>query len=75
LPRKYLSELKEGLACRNFFGELAKLGEELLSFDLYVCPKCGEVRFFADEKSMQYLLKLTQKNFLRNVSNMRKIFQ
>jgi len=48
-----------------FFGELAELGEELLSFDLYVCPKCGEVRFFADEKSMQYLLKLTPKEFLK----------
>jgi len=44
-----------------FFGELAELGEELLSFELYVCPKCGEVRFFADEKSKQSLLRLTPK--------------
>ncbi|MEM3616392.1 MAG: zinc-ribbon domain-containing protein [Candidatus Bathyarchaeia archaeon] len=47
------------------FRELAELGEELLSFDLYVCPKCGEVRFFADEKSMQSLLKITPRQFLK----------
>ncbi|MEM3464703.1 MAG: hypothetical protein QXL91_07540 [Candidatus Bathyarchaeia archaeon] len=46
-----------------FFGELAELGEELLSFELYVCPKCGEVRFFADEKSKQSLLRLTPKQY------------
>jgi predicted RNA-binding Zn-ribbon protein involved in translation (DUF1610 family) len=49
----------------TLFRELAELGEELLSFDLYICPKCGEVRFFANEKSMQYLLKLTPKEFLK----------
>lgn len=47
------------------FGEWAELGEEILSLDVYVCPKCGEVRLFAGEKTMQSLLKLTPKAFLK----------
>jgi predicted RNA-binding Zn-ribbon protein involved in translation (DUF1610 family) len=47
-------------------GEWAELGEEMLSLDVYVCTKCGEVRLFADEKAKQSLLKLTPKAFLKN---------
>ena len=47
------------------FGEWAELGEEMLSLDVYVCPKCGEIRLFADEKSMQPLLGITPKTFLK----------
>lgn len=47
------------------FGEWAELGEEMLSLDVYVCPKCGEVRLFADEKSKVSLLGMTPKAFLK----------
>jgi predicted RNA-binding Zn-ribbon protein involved in translation (DUF1610 family) len=47
------------------FGEWAELGEEMLSFDVYVCPKCGEVKLFADEKAKVSLLRLTPKAFLK----------
>jgi predicted RNA-binding Zn-ribbon protein involved in translation (DUF1610 family) len=47
------------------FGDGAELGEEMLSLDVYVCPKCGEIRLFADEKSMEALLGLTPKAFLK----------
>jgi hypothetical protein len=47
-------------------GEWAELGEEMLYLDVYVCPKCGEVRLTADEKAKQSLLKLTPKAFLKN---------
>jgi predicted RNA-binding Zn-ribbon protein involved in translation (DUF1610 family) len=46
-------------------GEWAELGEEMLYLDVYVCPKCGEIRLFADEKAKQSLLKLTPKAFLK----------
>jgi len=46
-------------------GEWAELGEEMLSLDVYVCPKCGEVRLFSDEKAKQSLLRLTPKTFLK----------
>ncbi len=38
------------------FGEWAELGEQLLSFDLYVCHQCGRVQLFADEKTRKSLL-------------------
>ena len=47
------------------FGEWAELGEEMLSFDVYVCPSCGEIRLLADEKSKTSLLRLTPKAFLK----------
>jgi ribosomal protein L40E len=47
------------------FGEWAELGEELLSFDVYVCTKCGEIRMFADEKLKISLLRITPKAFLK----------
>ncbi len=37
------------------FGEWAELGEELLSFDLYVCHQCGRVQLFADDKTRKSL--------------------
>lgn len=55
------------------FGEWAELGEEMLSLNVYVCPKCGEVRLFADEKSMQSLLRITPKAFLKKCGNATKI--
>lgn len=47
------------------FGEWAELGEEMLSLDVYVCPKCGLTNLYADEKAKQYLLRLTPKAFLK----------
>ena len=47
------------------FGEWAELGEEMLNFDIYVCPSCGEVRFSVDEKTKTSLLRLTPKAFLK----------
>lgn len=38
------------------FGEWAELGEEMLPFYIYVCPKCGRVELFADEETKQRLL-------------------
>jgi len=37
------------------FGEWAELGEDMLSFDLYVCHQCGRVQFFADKKTRETL--------------------
>lgn len=47
------------------FGEWAELGEEMLSFDVYLCPKCGHIKMFAGEKAKQFLLKMTPKAFLK----------
>lgn len=47
------------------FGEWAELGEEMLSLDVYMCPKCGEIRLYADEKAKKSLLRLTPKAFLK----------
>jgi len=38
------------------FGEWAELGEEMLNFDVYACPSCGEIRFLVDEKTRRSLL-------------------
>ena len=46
-------------------GEWAELGEEMLSLDVYLCPKCGLIELFANEKAKQYLLKKTPKSFLK----------
>ncbi len=37
------------------FGQWAELGEQLLSFDLYVCHQCGRVQLFADEQTQKSL--------------------
>jgi hypothetical protein len=47
-------------------GEWAELGEEMLYLDVYVCPKCGEVRLFANEEAKKSLIKVTPKAFLKN---------
>ena len=47
------------------FGELAELGEEMLSLDVYVCPSCGEIRLIADKKAKQSLLMATPIAFLK----------
>lgn len=47
------------------FGELAELGEKMLPLNFYVCPKCGRINLFADEKTKQFLLRLTPKAFLK----------
>jgi len=46
-------------------GEWAELGEEMLSLDVYVCPRCGLTNLYADEKAKQHLLRLTPKAFLK----------
>lgn len=45
-----------------FFGEWAELGEEMLNFQVYLCPSCGEIRFLVDEKTKRFLLR---KQFLK----------
>ncbi len=37
-------------------GEWAELDEDMLNFDVYVCPSCGEVRLSTDEKTRRSLL-------------------
>jgi len=34
---------------------MAELGEDTLSFNLYVCHQCGRVQFFADQKTRETL--------------------
>jgi predicted RNA-binding Zn-ribbon protein involved in translation (DUF1610 family) len=43
-------------------GEWAELGEDMLNFDVYVCPSCGEIRLSTDEKTRRLLLG---KSFLK----------
>lgn len=47
------------------FGELAELDEEMLYFDVYICPECGEIRLFADEKAKAVLERITPYGFLK----------
>ncbi len=35
------------------FGQWAELGEELLSFNLYICHQCGRVQLFADVEAQK----------------------
>ncbi len=37
------------------FGDWAELGEGLLSFDVFLCPKCGRVQLFADKRTRESL--------------------
>jgi predicted RNA-binding Zn-ribbon protein involved in translation (DUF1610 family) len=39
------------------FGEFAELGEKMLPLNIYVCPQCGKVELYADEKTKQHLLR------------------
>jgi predicted RNA-binding Zn-ribbon protein involved in translation (DUF1610 family) len=39
-----------------FIGEWGELGEEMLNFNVYVCPSCGEIRLSVDEKTKRRLL-------------------
>jgi hypothetical protein len=39
------------------FGELAELGEQMLPLYIYICPQCGKVELYTDEKTKQRLLK------------------
>lgn len=39
------------------FGEWAELGENMLLFDIYVCPSCGRVELFVDEEGKRRLLQ------------------
>ena len=38
------------------FSEWAELGEKMLPFYIYVCPKCGKIELFADEKTKNKLI-------------------
>lgn len=37
----------------------------MLCSDVYLCPKCGHIGMFADEKARRFLLKMTPKAFLK----------
>lgn len=37
------------------FGEWAELGEDMLPLLVYICPKCGKIELYADEKTRQKL--------------------
>jgi hypothetical protein len=47
------------------FGEWAELGENLLPLEIYICAKCGRIKFFADEKSKHFLLGMTPMAYLK----------
>ena len=42
------------------FGEWAELGESMIPLDVYVCPRCGMIRLFADEETKKRLLRLSE---------------
>jgi len=42
-------------ARRFVIGEVAELAERLLSVDLYMCPKCGSIRLYANQRTKQDL--------------------
>jgi len=42
------------------FGEWAELDENVMPLLIYVCPKCGKVEFYANEKIRQRLINQTQ---------------
>jgi hypothetical protein len=37
------------------FGEWAELDEKMIPFYLYVCPNCGKIELFVDEKTKEEL--------------------
>jgi hypothetical protein len=39
------------------FGEWAELGEKMIPFYIYVCPNCGKIELFVDEKTKNKLLR------------------
>ncbi len=39
------------------FGEFAELGEQMLPLYIYVCPECGKIELYANEKTKQRLLR------------------
>ncbi|UCE29152.1 MAG: hypothetical protein JSV85_07885 [Candidatus Bathyarchaeota archaeon] len=47
------------------FGGVAQLKERTLSFDIYLCPKCGRIEMFADDVSRRFLLKMTPGTFFK----------
>jgi predicted RNA-binding Zn-ribbon protein involved in translation (DUF1610 family) len=42
-------------ARRFAMGDVAELAEHLLSVDLYLCPKCGSIRMYANPRTRQGL--------------------
>ena len=55
------------------FGEWAELGEKIIPFYIYVCPKCGKIELFADEKTKNKLL--SSEGQTQNEKNKRKILE
>lgn len=41
------------------FGEWAELGESMIPLNIYVCPQCGRIQFYADEETKRRLLQLS----------------
>jgi ssDNA-binding Zn-finger/Zn-ribbon topoisomerase 1 len=39
------------------FGEWAELGEKMIPFYIFVCPKCGKIELFVDEKTKEKLTR------------------
>jgi len=42
-------------ARRFAMGDVAELAEHLMLVDLYICPKCGSIRLYANQKTKQAL--------------------
>ena len=42
------------------FGEWAELGENMIPMNIYVCPNCGKIEFFATNRVKEALLCNTQ---------------
>ena len=41
--------------CKLLFGEWAELGENMLPLLVYICPNCGKIDLYADEKTRRKL--------------------
>lgn len=37
------------------FGEWTELSEKMIPFYIYICPNCGKIEFFVDEKTKEKL--------------------
>jgi hypothetical protein len=46
-------------AARLLLGWVSELGDEPIMIDLYVCPQCGRIQQFADEKTRSRLKRTT----------------
>ena len=56
LQERLLSESVAQVVDGNCFLVNGQLGEEMLPFNIYICPKCERIELFADEEAKRRLL-------------------